>query len=425
MTLSINVILSFAVFLTVFGTIAIWQIGPIHVRPYQVAVLFAIVAMMIKFFKREIAISVSFRKGYLFWLICFFLSALLSVCSAEYLLVSIKQLLLLGIYILFLLLIINVYREKESLVHLHRMIIYSCLIGCLYGLVMLVMKNIPGVAKEGGYYFTRPRSFFVEPNEFGLFLVFVYGYVFAEYHSRIKIVNRRMLAGVLLLIFILIIPNMSRGSWIGMFVATGIVLFYEHSVKIRQVSLMRIARLLVIIVVLSVSMLLVISNIIPTKFDTSVNQIIAARMGGLVKGDDPTYLIRKESNKKAIAAMIQKPFTGIGIGNIFTLYDKRELDNNEPDVRVATSSNFISDVAAETGVLGIGALLIFIASIFIAATSAIKRFSDPNMLVIFVGALASFAGLIANGLTYAVHMLPFMWISAGILILSTIRRQRA
>jgi O-antigen ligase len=280
---------------------------------------------------------------------------------------------------------------------------------------MLVMKNMPGISKEGGYFYSRPRSFFVEPNEFGVFLVFAYGYIFAEYYSMIRIVNRRMLLGLLLLIFILIIPNMSRGSWIGMLVATGIVVIYEHRARIRQLNVMRMTRLIVFSTVLLVSLLFIISKVVPTKWNTTVSQIIFIRMGDLLKGNDPTYLIRKESNKIAIEAMIQKPLTGIGIGSIFTLYDKKNQNMNTTVIREATSSNFVSDVAAETGVPGIGALLMFIVSIFLAVTFTIKCIADKEIQVIFIGALASFTGLIVNGMTYAVHMLPFMWISAGIL----------
>jgi hypothetical protein len=44
-----------------------------------------------------------------------------------------------------------------------------------------------------------------------------------------------------------------------------------------------------------------------------------------------------------------------------------------------------------------------------------KTIKDYNMLAISIGAFASCIGLLVNGLTYPILLLPFFWISAGVL----------
>ncbi len=402
-----------AVFLSGFGTLSLYQIGPVHIKAYQVVLLVLVVVLAIYFLRDKMKLLLP--KGYGRVLCFFMLSLVLSVINCAYPAVFVKQSVLLIMYILLMLAIINIVNNERVLESLVKVIIVSSYIACIYS-ILVILKVIPGSLTNFAYHFARPTSFFAEPNEFGLFLVFAFGFVCALLLSSKKI----SLWIILALIIANVIPNMSRGSWLGMIVSILVILYFAHTKGIYKVNIIKGTIILAAVAGIVIGSLSMMSKIIPTKYQSNIEKIVNERARSLFSASDPTRDIRYQSNLAALDAFWKHPFVGRGLGNAFVILEKK-YDNKEagitdiPPIITATSSNFISDLAVETGLFGLGSFLVFVFMVLRQGLRRIREVKNRQTLVIMIGAFASFVGIIVNGLTYAMHMLPFFWITAGIL----------
>ncbi|MDO8735162.1 MAG: O-antigen ligase family protein, partial [Elusimicrobiota bacterium] len=341
------------VFLTVLGGVSLYKIGPVNFRPYQIPLLIASILLISQFLVSKKKII--FPRSYFFSLFLLLIAIFISLFAAPFPLLTIKQTILLGLFIILFFLIINTCDSEKRIIMLHKIIIYSCILCCIYGLYKMITLNLPGVPKEGGYAYTRPKSFFVEPNEFGQYLVFAFGYVFSELLSGRKITNRIILWCTFFLIVFLIVPNMSRGAWLGCIISMFVIFYYQNKYKIKKINLNRKIKIVIVVFFLSVVSITVLSKYLPTNLNISAGKIIKSRALSIFGGSDATSSIRWENNKKAFDAMMKYPFTGVGFGNEFVVMEENAGNYGEnvlPDVVAATSSNFLSDIGMATGVLG-------------------------------------------------------------------------
>lgn len=401
------------VFLSGFGTLSLYQTGPVHIKAYQV-VLLTLIAVLAIYFLRE-GSKLYLPKGYGRTLGLFVLSLFFSIFNCIYPAVLIKQLFLLSIYILLMLAIINTHKNKNILNTMVKVIIISAYVACVYS-ILVILKVIPGSIADLTYTFARPTSFFAEPNEFGLFLVFVFGFIFALLLSSKKI----WLWTIFALIIANIVPNMSRGSWLGMLVSMGVVVYFFNIKGIYKINIIKSVSIFMAVLGMILIALTTMSKLIPTRYKWSVEEIVQERARSIFSASDPTRDIRYHSNLTALEAFWEHPFAGRGLGNAFVILEKK-YDNKDaslteiPPIVAATSSNFISDLAVETGLFGLGSFLLLIYIIIKQGLRAIRSIKDRQTMILMIGAFASFIGIIVNGLTYAMHMLPFFWITAGIL----------
>ncbi|MBI5555106.1 MAG: O-antigen ligase family protein [Elusimicrobia bacterium] len=401
------------VFLSCLGTLSLYRIGRIHIKAYQVVLLILVAVLVIYSLKNREKILVPDNFGPV--LIVFAISLLLSVLNCTYPAIFIKQSVLLILYILFMFVIINTVKNEQVLNSLVKVIVLSAYIACLYS-ILAILKVIPGGLAKLTYHFARPTSFFAEPNEFGLFLVFTFGFVFSLLLASKKIA----LWVIFVLIIANVIPNMSRGSWLGMLASICTILYFTHAKGLYKVNVIKGTFMLLAILGIVIASLSMMSKIIPTKYKSNIEKIVSERARSLFSTSDPTRDIRYQNNLTALAAFGEHPFVGCGLGNAFVIlekkYDNRDVSLTEiPPIVVATSSNFASDLAVETGLFGLGSFLLFIYLVIKQGLRSIKSIKDQPTMIVIIGAFASFVGIIVNGLTYAMHLLPFFWITAGIL----------
>ncbi len=98
-----------AVFLAGFGTVSLYNIGPVHIKAYQVVLLTLTVVLAIYYLRDRMKLLLP--KGYGRVLCFFVLSLVLSILNCAYPAEFIKQSALLVIYILFMFLIINTVKN--------------------------------------------------------------------------------------------------------------------------------------------------------------------------------------------------------------------------------------------------------------------------------------------------------------------------
>lgn len=405
---------SLAVFLTFLGTVSIYKIEIIHFKYYQIPLLLSVAMTFISFCLNKKNISVSIHV--LLPLFVLFVAIINSLHNAVFPALTLKQMFLLYIYIYILLFfsIVSNITDDKKIINLHRLLIIAAFLSCIYE----VFERIKYFSEETFFLRNRPKSLFEEQNEFGLFLVFVLGYVFSEIRSRIKIVNKILLWLTLLLIVFILISNMSRGSWIGATVVMFVVLYYQHKYKIRELTFTDSIKTFGSMICLIMFVLFLVVKLFFLSTPDITWQILLRAVTIFSEEDFGTFLIRLNASSKALEAMLSHPFTGIGFGNIGVIYG---LDNISmlnfglPQGIIVTSTNFLLDIGAETGVIGFLSVIIFLLVVFVKGTKTIHNIKDKKIQTILIGALSSYVGIIVNGLSYASHMLPFLWISAAIL----------
>jgi O-antigen ligase len=405
-----------AVFLTALGTVSICSVGPIHFRPYQAALLAAVFLFTGQLLLRGGGLLV---PAPLKALSVFFVAIILSLPGSQYPAVTVKQTLLLGVYATMFVMIVNTCRTDSRLISLHRAVILSCLLACAYGLARFVTSNLPGVEKEGLYWYTRPRSFFVEPNEFGLYLVFAFGYVFSELLSGRRTASRALVWITFALAVALIVPNMSRGSWLGCAAAAAAVLYYQHRARLKKLAAPRALKIAAGVSILAALALLAASRFVTTRGKTTVAAVVASRIASTATGGDESLAARLRYTTDAFGTMMEHPLAGVGFGNTFAVLEGGIRSDRTgmfgiPEIGTATSSNFLADIGAETGIPGLLAFAFFLL-VLLRQGSRTVRTESGRAAPVRIGAFASAVGLLFNGLTYPIVLMPFFWISAAVL----------
>lgn len=405
-----------SVLLSGFGTVSLYHFGALHIKAYQIVLLTILLVLLIYNIlgKKKLFLP----SSYAYVLPLFVLALLLSMINAPYPAVLIKQFFLLFIYLIMMIVVTDTVDTIYKLERMVRVIAFSAFIACLYSL-LIILKVVPSNIKTV-YHFARPQSFFAEPNEFGVFLVFTAGYVLALLIAKSKVLNRIWLWAILAMILANIIPNMSRGSWVGMLVSAGVIVYFAKVKGFLKLNILKIAFATIAVIVVIIGLLNIMSLLIPTKYKANVEQIVSERAQSLFSRKDPTRDIRYRSNKAAIEAFLEHPFIGQGLGNSFVVWERKYANKESdfleiPPLVAATSSNFISDLAVETGLFGIGSFLVLVWVILRRGHQVINCARNEHVVIIMIGAYASFVGMLVNGLTYATVMLPYLWISAGIL----------
>ncbi|MDD2927872.1 MAG: O-antigen ligase family protein [Candidatus Omnitrophica bacterium] len=422
-------------FMTSFGTLYIYQFHCVHIRPYEFSLVIGISFFFYEAKKFKIPI-ISSLASKTFGL--FFLAAFISMCYAAFPLVTIKQISLLMVFGGIFFLAMNACRDEQQLIILHRTIIYSCLFAAVYGLVLYVLLNMPGLEKVGGYYFTRPASFFAEPNEFGFYLTFAFGYLCVECFSGQPLVPKALFYPAILISYVLLVPNMSRGSWLGWLAILCVAVGLLHKTGISRLTAKKVVSLTIGIPLSFIIIVFLVSAFTPTKSPLTVSDVIFSRchvfsmLSGKVRHKsscqkergfavaDPTVRERLGRSEIVLKSAARHSFFGIGFGNVFTVLENignlpKKRTSLMPKVREGTSSNFLFDIFVETGLFG---LVCFLAFLFLLIKGALKKISQEKSRqarIIYIGAFASCIGMIINGMSYPLVMLPFFWISAGIL----------
>lgn len=407
-----------SVFLAGLGVLSFFQAGPIHIKAYQLVMLLTLAGALAKYFAERG--SLFLPRSAIFVLSLLLLSIMLSFLNAPYPAVFVKQFLLLSVYVLLFITIFSTVRTERHLYLIEKTIVFSGAVGCLYSF-LTIMHVVPAVGGASFYHFTRPQSFFAEPNEFGVFLVFVAGFAVSRFLAAENTKQKMWTGVVLTMIIALIIPNMSRGSWVGLLMSVGITMLLLHALKLRTFNVLRLGLFTVGIAGLILISAHSMSKLIPSRSPLKVKEIVFERAGSLFQKKDPTRDIRLRSNITAIEEFWEHPFVGWGLGNSFVILEKKykhkEGDYQEiPKIIAGTSSNFITDVAMETGVFGLLGFAIFIVWTLRTCQRTMLAVKEKKIAVFYIGALASFIGLLTNGLTYAMHMLPYFWIAAGMLV---------
>jgi O-antigen ligase len=397
------------------GTISLYKLGSMHLKVYELILIIVIMLLTIKMLEGK---NVIINRTYLFLLGAFISITIFSIGNAEYPFVAAKQIFLLLIYVLLSISIVVSCSNRQSVLFIYQGLIYISIALFVVELFhLLTLGNSSEKYGSGSYYFYRPRSFFSEANEFGQYLVFVIGLIVPQLISKKTLLNQKLLLLCFFLDLFLLIPNMSRGSWLGamaIVVVSIFCLYRTGKIKIKAKSIIKIILLLGIIMI---AFIMIIPKIIPVRSTDSIYSVIKARIASFLIFNDETVSERYSFNLIGLHCLEKNPFLGIGFGNVFSVlpfgFDPATGNRKIPEIGNATTANFIIDIAAETGILGISCFLLLLLHAIVTGFKNIRKAKDDNLMIMSTGATVATIGLAVNGISYASHLTPFLWLSIG------------
>lgn len=402
--------------LSSLGELSLFTLGVMNVKLYEILLLVSLCYFVVVALEGK---RIKINKMYLSLIALFLLIVLSSFLNANYPIVSVKQSFLLSVFICLSILIIVFVDTKTSL-----MMLYKCVLFVGFILLFLELVRVMGLGNStskfanGTYFFYRPKSFFSEANEFGQYLVFLISFSAVPIIARVKMIKPFLQITISVLALFLIIPNMSRGSWFGCIIGLFSAIVCMQMVGLIRVKITMVLKFIIVIVGLVASIFVIIPNVFPVKYTSNINSVIISRVTSFYLLKDATVDDRYSFNMAGLNAFKTHPIIGIGFGNIFSEipygYDETTSNQLIPKIGNATTANFAVDILAETGLFGLGLFVTIILYSIIVNYYNAKYLRDAQLRILSIGCIASIIGLSVNGISYASHMLPFLWICFGL-----------
>ena len=167
-----------------------------------------------------------------------------------------------------------------------------------------------------------------------------------------------------------VVFTFSRGTTIAL-VAALILFFWIYKLKPAQ---------LIVILVLGVAMMLFAPPTYYQRILSIADILPSGPNGGINIYEDRAVQGRASENLTAWVMVMDRPFTGVGLSNFSYLYqDYGKSLGLAPSARNRSPHNLYLEVAAETGVIGLGVFLTMIILAMRSILQARRRFIDAGM----------------------------------------------
>ena len=384
--------------------------GAVNVRIYTL-----VVCLVFLWRIDTIPLAISANSKLWLPLLGFFLAIVISIPSAINPLNTFKQLILVTTFFMIpMTMVAMLYRRPENF----RSTVFWLLLGAF-------IANINGYldpfyrfkAMGWGGFFGRPQSFFAEGNEYGQFMVMIWGYLVALILLRGAPGKQRLWAILsAMFMFPLFIINNSRGSFLGFILQCLLVswLIYRSS-PLRDFLKVVVSGTLILMLLIGGSFF--IASRVPVMFDRTVADIVLERLTSFGTSEDETTQIRVEQQKSGLNAFLEHPVTGTGLGNIlYYLNDRSELEEVGGVVKgpTATTAFWFTDLLGETGILGTAAMCIVV---FVLIKQAFRNYAlargGPGEHIA-AGNFLSLCGMLLNGISYPPIYLAIFWLNVGL-----------
>ena len=232
--------------------------------------------------------------------------------------------------------------------------------------------------------FFRAYGTFEQPNPFGGFMGILWpiavGVLLALIQNRnskqTKFFDRTLVAITLMVtlsIICALIASYSRGAWIGSIVAFVVMLFFlPHRLLIG---------IILVIVTITIGATAVFLGVVPDHLENRINSILEYTIIQDVRrvsiNEANFSVIERAAHWQAAGKMVEAhPWLGVGMGNYQVVYPKYRLVNWESPLGHA--HNVYLNVAAETGVIGLSAYILFWGYVFFKTIIVLRGSTNWN-----------------------------------------------
>jgi len=308
----------------------------------------------------------------------------LSMSQATDLTSSIKEFLKLGEEVLTYLLVLAYIDTPARVKRLVGLLVFAAASQALLGVLQTFAHFGPAsFLRVGGLL--RADGTFDQPNPYAGYLNYTLPLLIAAVALRVDLIGKWTKPSLVLIAAAMLLSQ-SRGALIAIIVALAVILIVAQP---RVRALVGAAGALVVGLVVAA-----IFGIVPS----SVTGTLADAVGlGNVDLYAPTPLTWAAAERLAhqlagLAMFGDHPILGVGIGNYPAAYPKYQLASywGPP---LGHAHNYYINVAAEAGVVGLGAFLVVLVSAFIIGVKLYRRAETPRNRVLALGMIGVLTAL--------------------------------
>lgn len=422
------------VFLASLGlgaALPVFKLGVINIRLYQLIMIVGFVFLIVpKVVCQRKMKWTNLTNGQMLSLILFICMCLFSAGWAVYPILALKQMILLSMQMAgayFISIMIDTQRRLEMAIWTVRLT--ALIVGIYIAVIALLTYVHTGNPFATWFAVVGP---FTERNEYGIFLVYSLGYLLPVFClERPRLFELAVLLVTLVFLFLLLVVNYSRGSYVG-FMFQGFILLYGlvfWRFSVSRKSKIALAAFLVLLALLTIAFVALLDQL--GVLDFFVERLDASNVGDVSQASFQERYLRWFD---AIEITLSQPLTGVGLGNMpfyfrgYYLFPSILLGqaySEMPAFFNSSLSNFVVETALETGVIGLAAFLALLFYIYKSFVHHLKM-GNGRMKAAMLASVLSMAGLLVNGLSYNMIVLPFFWATVGIGMASVniIRRER-
>ncbi|MFZ5352173.1 MAG: O-antigen ligase family protein [Bacillota bacterium] len=266
---------------------------------------------------------------------------------------------------------------------LYRLLSIICFAVCIFGIYQVFSGDTEGlkswVDQNSFGSLKRIYSTLQNPNIFAGYIVINLCFFISKYIHNDRLKDALLVPNILLLSACLILTY-SRGGFISFCIAMSLLLIFKRN------------KALVLYMAVMVAAFYLYN---------SLGNINRAELDAIYKDSSNTYRI--EIWRAAIQIFVQNPITGHGVG---TLWYHLSTYSAKLYKYVIHAHSIYLHVAAELGVIGLGAFLYFAVIEFFGALKLwINNETDKNRYI-FMGYLCSLTAIMAHGVFDAVIFIP-------------------
>lgn len=347
---------------------------------------------------------------YLFFIVAFF--------SATHALAERRALLTLAFIIFtagFEMIIVNALRTPAALRRAMTVLWWSAAVVGVFGIYQFfgdliglptVLTGLRDLYTKAVFGFPRVQAFSIEPLYLGSYLLLPLSLIAASLFGRVRSFSRPWLWVLFALLGLVFILTLSRGAYLAAATAAAVI----------AVTLPRSVfapRNLLMVLLIGVVALVGAAGFVSRGSGNALEQFVKhASLGDLGSGESTQG--RFLTYRQAFAAWQEAPLMGIGVGNFgphILGYPDPSTVNDWPIV-----NNEYLELLAETGILGLGAIIILFVLVGIRSLKAYRLAEDPITRAAILGSTAAFVGTLLQYNFFSSLYIIHVWVLLGFMV---------
>lgn len=305
----------------------------------------------------------------------------------------------------------QILRHKEQLPMVIKILISSMACVCLFGLYQFMgdiiglptsLTGLRELYTKEILGFPRIQATALEPLYFANYLLLPLSVIISLWLSKASKLKPLLLLGLIILGGLNLVLTVARGGYIAF--ATSLIIlgiFYWQ----------KIIRLRVIIPGILVATLILWGAFRFLNLE-SASEDFTAHVTNIFSG--ASYAERVETFSLAEGIWREHPYLGIGPGSFgpYTSYHPYKV----PADGYKIVNNLYLELLAETGLLGIGLIIVILLVLIIRGVYCINKTKDKYLKALLIGLLAALGGMLVQYNTFSVLYIMHIWFTVGLLL---------
>ncbi|MHC1785292.1 MAG: O-antigen ligase family protein [Anaerolineaceae bacterium] len=243
-----------------------------------------------------------------------------------------------------------------------------------------------------------------DPNYFAEFLILIVPVAFYQIWAEKSIITKAIASYATIICTLALILTYSRGG----FLALCVVAFFTLILRAPKLGQ----------VLLILAMVFIVFRYIPTKYTDRIMTMVDLATNRIDPREEGSFRARTNAMMAAWEMFKDHPFFGVGIDNFLENYVEYSsklgiASSNEP----TSTHNLYLEIAAETGLAGLGTFGAILVSLYIGIRRSIRvfrRLHRPDLMSSSLGIGLALIGFFSSAMFIHASYPRFLWMMIGI-----------